>query len=111
MMFEPVYTVGPSSQPSFIEAPHAQTSPHQALYGPGQAPWMDLAAQISSLGTHMEELVVVSDTQFYSMEDCMDQQQATFEHILRRLDRQESQHEDMMAYLRSVFPPPPPSQP
>ena len=38
----------------------------------------------------------------------MNQQQATFEHILQRLDRQESQHEDMMAYLRSVFPPPPP---
>ena len=36
----------------------------------------------------------------------MDQQQATFEHILQRLDRQESPHEEMMAYLRSVFPPP-----
>ena len=39
---------------------------------------MDLFTQISSLGTHMEELVVVSDTRFYSMEDRMDQYQAIF---------------------------------
>ena len=135
MMSEPIYTARPSSQPSSIEPPHAQTSAHQAPYTPDHASWMDLAAQISSLGTRMEELAVVIDTGFYSMEDrmghyqigfidqfeClqqrfqtiedrMDQQQTTFEHILRRLDRQESQHEDMMAYLRSVFPPPP-SQP
>ena len=45
---------------------------------------------------------------FQSIEDRMDQQQATFAHILQRLDRQDSQHEDMMAYIRSVFPPPPP---
>ena len=77
-MFEPVYTVGPSSQPSFIEAPHAQTSPHQALYGPGQAPWMDLATQINSLGTCMEELAIVSNTRFYSMEDRMDHYQFGF---------------------------------
>ena len=42
----------------------------------------------------------------------MDQQQATFDHLQQRIDRiesrQESQYEEMMAYLRSVFPPPPP---
>ena len=42
----------------------------------------------------------------------MDQQQATFDHLWQRIDRiesrQESQHEEMMTYLRSVFPPPPP---
>ena len=42
----------------------------------------------------------------------MDQQQTTFEHLQQRIDciesRQASQHEEMMAYLRSVFPPPPP---
>ena len=37
----------------------------------------------------------------------MDQQQAMHEHILQRLDRQERQHEELMAYLRAVFPPPP----
>ena len=42
----------------------------------------------------------------------MDEQQATFEHLQQSIDRiesrQASQHEEMMAYLRSVFPPPPP---
>ena len=41
----------------------------------------------------------------------MDQQQATFDHLEQRMDRiesrQASQHEEMMAYLRSVFPTPP----
>ncbi|RVW20638.1 hypothetical protein CK203_109086 [Vitis vinifera] len=98
---------------------------------------MDLFAQISSLGTSIEKLAVVSDTQFYSMEDHMDQyhtgftsqfeylqqrfkhiedrmdqQQVAFDHLQQRIEciesRQESQHEEMMAYLRSVFPPPPP---
>ena len=94
---------------------------------------MDLSAQINSLGTRMEELAVVSDTRFYSMEDSiyqyqigftsqfehfqqrferMDQQQATFEHLQQSIERiesrQESQHEEMMAYLCSVFPPPQP---
>ena len=98
---------------------------------------MDLSTQISSLGTRMEKLTVVSDTRFYSMEDrmdqtgftsqfeylqqrfehmedCMDQQQATFEHLQQRIERiesrQESQQEEMMAYLHSMFPLPP-SQP
>ena len=39
---------------------------------------MDLSAQINSLGTHMEELAVVSDTRFYSMEDRIDQYQIGF---------------------------------
>ena len=133
MISEPIYTMGPSSQQSFTEPPHAQTSAHQAPYASDHASLIDLVAQISSLGTRMEELAIVSDMRFYSMEDrmdhyqtsfidqfeclqqrfqtiedCMDQQQATFEHILQRLNSQESQHEDMMAYLRSVFPPPPP---
>ena len=41
----------------------------------------------------------------------MDQQQATFDHLEQRMgrieSRQASQHEEMMAYLRFVFPPPP----
>ena len=38
----------------------------------------DISAQISSLGTRMEELALVSDTQFYSMEDRIDQYQTGF---------------------------------
>ncbi|KAL6327911.1 hypothetical protein AAG906_027321 [Vitis piasezkii] len=101
MMSEPTYTMGPSSQPSFTEPPHTEIPPHQAPHAPNHAPWMDLFAHISSLDTCMEELVVVSDTRFYSMKDRMDQIECIE-------GRQESQHEDMMAYLRSVFPPPPP---
>ncbi|RVW71309.1 hypothetical protein CK203_060089 [Vitis vinifera] len=136
MMIESTYTTGPSSEPSFTELPHTKI-PSQAPHTPDYAPWMDLSAQINSLGTHMEELAVVSDTRFYSMEDRidqyqigftsqfehlqqrferieehMDQQQATFEHLQQSIEhiesRQESQHEEMMAYLRSVFPSPQP---
>ena len=138
-MSELTYTVGPSSQPSFIEPPHTETSPHQTLHAPDHAPWMDLSTHISSLGTSIEELAVVSDNRFYSMDDrkdqyqtsftsqfeylhqrfkCMedriDQLQVAFDHLQQRIEfiesHQESQHEDMMAYLRFMFPPPP-SQP
>ncbi|RVX01386.1 Retrovirus-related Pol polyprotein from transposon RE1 [Vitis vinifera] len=110
MMTESSFTAGPSSQPSFTELPS------QAPHAPNHLPWMDLSAQISSLGTRMEELVVVHDTRFSSMEDRIDQYQAgftsQFEHLVQRIERlesrQESQHEETMAYLRSVFPPPPP---
>ena len=137
MMFEPTYTMGPSSQPSFTQPPHIETSPHQAPHAPDHAPWMDLFAQISSLDTRMEGLEVVSNTRFYSMEDRMDHyqigftsqfeylqqrfermedrmnlQQAAFDHLQQRIkrieSRQESRIEEMMAYLLSMFPPPPP---
>ena len=68
-MSELTYTVGPSSQPLFIEPPHIETSPHQAPHAPNHALWMDLSTQINSLGTRMEELTVVNDTWFYSIED------------------------------------------
>ena len=78
MMSELTYTAGPSSQSSFTEPLHTETSPHQAPDIPDHVPWMDLSTQISSLNTRMEELAVVSDTQFYSMEDRMDQYQTDF---------------------------------
>ena len=131
MMTESSFAVGPSSQPSSTELPS------QAPHVLDHAPWMDLSAQISSLGTRMEEFSLVHDSRFYSMEEHldqyqtgvtsrfdhfqqrferieerMDQQQATFDHLEQCMDRieshQASQHEEMMAYLRSVFPPPPP---
>ena len=131
MMTKSSFTAGTSSQPSFTELPS------QAPHVPDHAPWMDLFTQISFLGTHMEELALVHDSCFYSMEEHldqyqtrvtsrfdhfqqrlerieerMDQQQATFDHLEQRMDRiqsrQASHHDEMMAYLRSMFPPPPP---
>ena len=116
MISEPAYTAGPSfTKPSFTEPSHAEI-PSKAPRAPDHEPWMDLSAQISSLGTRMEELAVVNDTRFYSMEDRIDQYQTSFtshfEHLEQRLgrieERMDQQHEEMMAYLRSVFPPPPP---
>ncbi|RVX10230.1 hypothetical protein CK203_016183 [Vitis vinifera] len=101
--------------PSFTEPSHIEI-PSQAPHAPDHAPWMDLSTQISSLGTRMEELAVVNDTYFYSMEDHINQYQtdftSQFEHLDQRLrhieERMDQQHEEMMAYFRSVFPPPPP---
>ena len=87
IMFESTYIVGPSTQPSFTEpsfepifteSPHIEIPPHQAPFASDHALRMDLSTQISSLGTHMEELTIVSDTRFYSMEDRIDQYQAGF---------------------------------
>ena len=69
MMTESSFTAGPSSQPSFTELPS------QAPHAPDHAPWMDVSAHISSLGTRMEELDLVHDSRFYSMEEHMDQYQ------------------------------------
>ena len=64
MMFEPTYTVGPSTHPSFIEPPHIEIPHHQSPHAFNHASWMDLSTKISYLSTHMEELVVVGDTWF-----------------------------------------------
>ena len=82
-MIELTFIEGPSTQlsytelsfsgPAFTKPTHTNIPPPQAPPAPDHAPWMDLSAQISSLGTCMEELVVVSDTRFYSTEDRMDQ--------------------------------------
>ena len=72
MMTEPSFTIGPSSQPSFTELPS------QAPHVPDHAPWMDVSAQISSLGTCIEELALVHDTRFYSMDERIDQYQTGF---------------------------------
>ena len=112
MLSEPTFIVGPSTQSSFTEPHHTEIPPPQAPLAPDRALWMDLSAQINSLGTRMEEFLVVSDTHFYSMENRMDQYQAGFtsqfeylqQSIERIEDHLEHQHEEMMAYLRSVFP-------
>ena len=74
MMTASSYTTGPSFQPLFTELPHTEL-PSQAPHAPDHAPWMDVSAQISSLGTRMEELALVHDSRFYSMEEHMDQYQ------------------------------------
>ena len=78
MISKLTYIKGPSTQSSFTEPPHTEIPPPQSPLTPDHAPLMDLFAQISFLGTRMEELVVVSDSQFYSMEDCMNQYQVGF---------------------------------
>ena len=87
-MNELSYIVEPSFQPSFTKIPHIEI-PSQAPHALDHAHWMDLSAQISLLDTRMEELTVVSDTQFYSMEDRIDQYQtgfiSQFEHCNRDL--------------------------
>nr|CAN64270.1 hypothetical protein VITISV_042943 [Vitis vinifera] len=137
MMSKSTYTMGPSFQPSFTKLPHTEIPSHQAPHASDHAPWIDLSAHISFLDTHMEELAIVSDTRFYSMEDRMDQYQTditsqfeylqlrfkhmddpmdqhqiVFEHLQQRIEsiesHRKSQHEEIMAYLRSEFPPPPP---
>ncbi|RVW80949.1 hypothetical protein CK203_037353 [Vitis vinifera] len=90
MMAEPSYTSGLSSQPSFIEFPHTEI-PSQAPQAPNHAFWMDVSAQINSLGTRMEEFALVHDTCFYSMEKRIDQYQtgftSRFQHFRRRFER------------------------
>ena len=126
MMIELTFSKGPSTQPSYIEPScskpafteptHTEIPPPHAPLTPDHAPWMDLSARISALGTRMKELVVVSDTHFYSMEGRMDQYQAIFtsyfEYLQQRIERikdcLERQHEEMMTYLCFVFPPPSP---
>ena len=74
------FTAGPSSQPSFTKLPS------QAPPVPDHDPWMDLSAQISSLGTCMEKLAIVHDSHFYSIEEHLEQYQAgftsQFEHLV-----------------------------
>ncbi|XP_059592570.1 uncharacterized protein LOC104879149 [Vitis vinifera] len=74
----PSYTKSSCSGPALTEPTHTEIPPPQASLAPDHASWMDLYAQINSLGTRMEELVVVSDTRFYSMKNRMDQYQAGF---------------------------------
>ena len=80
------YIAGSSSQPSFTELPHTKIPSH----APDHAPWMDVSAQINSLGTRMEELALVHDTRFYSMEEDIDQYQtgftSRFEHFQQRFE-------------------------
>ena len=51
-------------------------------------------------------------SRFESLEARIDQHRVAFEHLQQRIERiegrLESQHEEMMAYLSSMFPPPPP---
>ena len=91
MMSESTYTASPSIQPTFTKPLHTKIPPHQTLLTLDHAPLIDLSAHFSSLGTHMEELAVVSDPRFYCMEDRMDKYQVgftyQFEHLQQRFER------------------------
>lgn len=88
MMIEIAFTKGPSIQPSYIELAffrpayskptYTKVPPPYASLIPDHAPWMDLSSQVSLVSTRMEELVVIRDIRFYSMEDRMDQYQSGF---------------------------------
>ena len=77
MMTESSYTARPSSQPSFTKLPHREL-PSEAPHAPDHGRWMDVSAQINFLGTRMEELALVHDSRFYSMEEHLDQYQTGF---------------------------------
>ena len=99
-MTELTFTEGPSTQPSYTKpsySKHALTEPTHIEIPPPQAPltldhdpWMDFSAQVSSIGTRMEELSIVSDTRFYSMEDRMNQYEvgftSQFEYLQQRIE-------------------------
>nr|CAN62892.1 hypothetical protein VITISV_021515 [Vitis vinifera] len=95
MMTESSFTTGPSSQPSFTELPS------QAPHVPDHTPWMDLSAQINSLGTCIEELALVHDSRFYSMEEHLDQYQtrvtSRFDHFQQRFERIEERMDQQQA--------------
>ena len=100
MMTESSYTAGPSSQPSFTKLPHTEI-PSQAPHTLDHTLWMDVSAQISSLGTRMEELALVHDSRFYSMEEHMDQYQtrvtSRFDHFQQRFERIEERMDQQQA--------------
>ena len=87
-MIASAFTKRPSTQTSYIEPSFSRPALTKLTYTeipqpkappvPDHAPRMCLSAQINSLGTHIEELAVVSDTRFYSMEDRMDKYQTRF---------------------------------
>ncbi|RVW12894.1 hypothetical protein CK203_106964 [Vitis vinifera] len=68
-------------------------------------PWMDVSAQISSLGTRMEELALVSDTRFYSMKDHIDQYQTgftfCFEHFQQIFERVRGAYGSIAGYIQA----------
>nr|CAN70899.1 hypothetical protein VITISV_022769 [Vitis vinifera] len=82
---QPSYIEPSCSGLAFTEPTHTEILPPQAFLASDYAPWIDLSAQISSLGTHMKKFVVVSDTRFYSMENRMDQYQCYKQKDLKKI--------------------------
>ena len=58
-----------------------------------------MTAQISSLGTCMEEFAIVSDSRFYFMEDRMDRYQVCFTSRFERLEDCMDEHQATFEYL------------
>ena len=102
-LFEPSYTESSFSGPIFTKPTHTEIPPPQASFVLGHASRMDLFTQISFLGTHMEELAVVNDTRFYSMEDHMDQYQAGFTSQFQDLGGQIQETHTCISFFRSYI--------
>nr|CAN62461.1 hypothetical protein VITISV_035912 [Vitis vinifera] len=70
---------------SWVRKAERQARGHDQIH-----PGMDLSAQISSLGTRMEELALVHDSRFYSIEEHLDQYQtgvtSQFDHFQQRFE-------------------------
>ena len=59
---QPLYIKPSFSRPTFTEPTYTKTPQPQVPYTPDHAPWMDIFALISFLGTCMVELAMVNDT-------------------------------------------------
>ncbi|RVX14374.1 hypothetical protein CK203_017259 [Vitis vinifera] len=99
----PELDIPPPPQLEGLHTPHA----------PDHVPWIDVLAQISSLGTRMEELALVHDSRFYFMEEHMDQCQTgvtswfdhfqqRFEHIEERMDQQQATFEHLQQSIDRI---------
>ena len=122
------------TKPAFTKVPLPPATKFTATHESPQVKqqyWMNLFEKISSLGTQIEKLVLISDHQFYSIEDHMDRYQANFTTQIEQLQRSfttqfkhlqmsfaaqfdqyqaatATYHAEMMAYLGLVFPSTPP---
>ncbi|WJZ87432.1 hypothetical protein VitviT2T_006811 [Vitis vinifera] len=75
---------------------------HPSQIGRNEAEASDnLTTQISSLGTHLEEIALANDRHLTSLETCIDGFQEEFKAGMQVI---RGQHDEMMAFLRGHFP-------
>ena len=75
---------------------------HPSLIGPDDSEALDnLNAQIKSLGTRLEEIVLANDRRLTSLENRIDGLQ---EEVKEGMQVIRGQHDEMMVFLRSHFP-------
>ena len=75
---------------------------HPSLIGPPDSEASDnLSAQINSLGTRLEEIVLANDRRLTSLENRID---GLHEEVKEGMQVIRGQHDEMMVFLRSHFP-------